>query len=57
MMTSGLREWGERRSMNSHVIKGKRCVLVAIGLLGNINNVKFTDVMICRICNFTPSAL
>jgi hypothetical protein len=52
MMASGLREVKEGRSMNPHVINGKRCD-VAIDLLGNINTMKFTDIMICRICIFT----
>jgi hypothetical protein len=56
MMTCGLRKRGERKTVNSHVSNGKSYD-VAIDPLGNINNTEFTDVMIRRICIFTPSEL
>jgi hypothetical protein len=57
MMTCGVRKRGEGKTINSHVSNGKSCDVVAIDLVGNIRTMEFTDVMICRMCIFTPSEL
>jgi hypothetical protein len=46
MMTCGLRRRGEGKTINSHVSNGKSYDVAIIDLVGYINTMEFTDVII-----------